>query len=147
MMDRLTNSINELKQNKCYMTCFILYIIFEIAIGVEFCQHVRVIQFSQDSKFFSGYPTGCSDFVNDACVRTDLLSAECRGQQTSETTPLVFEATMGEMGKVLPQCIDEVTMDKFNYGMVTFEPVYDRCEYKTTRQTNEDLVTSSFTKF
>lgn len=54
---------------------------------------------------------------------------------------------MGEMGHTMAQCVDEVTMDKFNYGMVTFEPVYDQCEYSTSRQNNEDLVLTSFTKF
>lgn len=47
----------------------------------------------------------------------------------------------------MAQCVDEVTMNKYNYGMVTFEPVYDQCEYSTSRQTNEDLVLTSFTKF
>jgi|LauGreDrversion4_2_1035121.scaffolds.fasta_scaffold974731_1 hypothetical protein len=47
---------------------------------------------------------------------------------------------MGEMGHVLAECVDEVTMDKYNYGMVTFEPIYDICDYRTSRPKNQEFV-------
>jgi len=54
---------------------------------------------------------------------------------------------MGEMGYVLAQCVDEITEDQFNFGVSSLEPVFDLCDYKTSRPENERLSTNSYNGF
>lgn len=42
--------------------------------------------------------------------------------------------------------MDEISSG-FNYGVKTLEPVFDSCEYKTSRPKNERLVTTSNTNY
>lgn len=37
MMDKIRQSCNEFKADKKYLTVFLLYVILEFALGVEFC--------------------------------------------------------------------------------------------------------------
>lgn len=48
------------------------------------------------------------------------------------------------MGRVLAECVDQVTEGQFNYGVGTLEPVFDICDYKTSRPENQRLSLSSF---
>ena len=80
MINRLRNSLNELRASKLYMMSFIVYVCWEFAIGVEFCQRCYIITYTEEAKFYNGYPAECSDFARGVCVRTDLKNSECRGQ-------------------------------------------------------------------
>lgn len=92
-----------------------------------------------------GYPKECGFYANGRCVRIDLSSAQCFGQQNT-ATPIVFETNLATMGYVLPQCLDQ-TLNGYQYGLSYVEPVFDFCNYVTTRPGNEKLNVNNFNKY
>lgn len=144
MWNQFKTSYFELRQKKCYSVCFILYVILEFSIGIEFIQRCANIRRSEAVKAYEGYPADCTDFTQNACIRTDLKIDECRGVQNNNE-PLVYEATLGQVGYTLAECVDETTKG-FDYGVQTLEPVFDLCDYKSTRTFNEALQKTNLDK-